>query len=288
MYLHARPRFTLVQLLVLVILRVPMVLVCTGGEILYWEKHNHRRRFVVRASYRLAKAVVGKEPYMADYVRQHGIGEPEKMVQVHNAIRVRPLAQMPNDELRAVFINTFKVWRHPELVVEAAARLKDHFPDARYDLVGSTGSKGLEQEVADQVLKLGLEGVVEIHPFDPSPGRFLERATVFLLPAEHVFCNNALLEAMERGVPPVVGDVPGAELMVEHDVDGLRIELTAEALEQALARIFSDGELQQRLGRGARARVERQYDEAVRTRSLMELYRTEVWSNNGGGRRRRP
>lgn len=57
-----------------------------------------------------------------------------------------------------------------------------------------------------------------------------------MLPADVVFANFALLEAMARGVVPIVTDVPGAHLLVRDGENGFLAPPSADELTSTLRR----------------------------------------------------
>lgn len=276
LYNHLSPRWALWEQIALALTRVPLVVVCTGAEILYWENHTLQRRLLVRWSLKMAQVVFIKELYMRDYIEKYRIGDLSKLVFVHNHIPVRPLESYTRKEQVVLFLNSFKPWRNVELIVKAAPRILELFPDARFRLVGMMG-RPEEARIAELVSRLNLEENMHLLPHTNNPDQEYAQASIFVLPADIVFCNNALLEAMERGIPPIVADVPGAERIVEDGVSGLRVERTPEAIAHAIIQLLSDEDERRRLAQGARRRIEEKFDERHRTRQLLDHY-SRMWA----------
>jgi glycosyltransferase involved in cell wall biosynthesis len=275
-YNHFSPRFAVWRQIALAFIQVPLTVVCTGAEILYWENHSFQRRLLIRWAFKMARVVFIKELYMRDYVHKYRIGDPSKLVFIHNRIPVLPLSSYTRRGRIVLFMNTFKSWRNLDLIVKAVPRVLERFPDAQFRFVGMMG-RPAEASIAALVQTLGLEDHVHLLPFTKNPEQEYMQASVFILPADVVFCNNALLEAMERGVPPIVADVPGAERIVEDNVSGLRVERTPEAIADAIIRLFSDEDERCRLARGARRKIEEEFDERQRTEQLLDHY-SRVWA----------
>lgn len=256
---------------------IPLTVICTGGEILYWDRHGWLKRVAVRLSMRQARLVVVKELYMEDHVRLHEMCDPRKLLHVHNAIEVRPLRTIERPKPSVLFLNTLKPWRNAQLLIEAAPRIVREVPEVEIIIVGLTGRADEERllRLADET---GLGASLRLLPFADDAAPFFEAASVFVLPADIVYCNNALLEAMERGVPPVVADVPGAELIVEHGTNGLVVERDPDALAEAVTVLLRDAERRRGYGRAARETVERRFAEEERTSTLWNAYESRVWS----------
>lgn len=145
-----------------------------------------------------------------------------------------------------------------DVLLEAFAQLGDEFKGWRLALVGDGR---LEENLRVHAAGLGLEGRVEWHGVVRDPYVFYRSATIFALPSRVEGTPNALLEAMSCGLPVIVSDgAPGLLELVEDGVTGLVVPVNdASALASALRRLASNGELRNRLGEAARARVS-EYD----------------------------
>ena len=274
---HSEPLTVMGQAMIGRLLGVPLVTVCTGGEILYWSQHGALKRLAVKLTLFLSKAVLIKETYMREFVQQHRICRVEKLQFVHKGVVVGPVPPTFENRPRTVlFLNTFKKWRHVDMIIRAVPQVLAKVSDAKFLLVGLVG-RAHERSLQDLVLETRVENAVTLLPFTKSPGSYFEASAVFLLPADVVFCNNALLEAMERGVPPIVADVPGAELIVEDGKSGLRVPQTEQALADAIIKLLTDEPFRLQLAKGARAKVVGEYDAQSKARLLKDIYGRLIW-----------
>jgi glycosyltransferase involved in cell wall biosynthesis len=268
---------TFLHLLVLWLSRIPVIVVCVGGEIRYWETHSLIKKASVRMSFRVANAVIIKEKGMVDSVIRHRIGDPDKLIFSPNRIQIKPLETKKKEGRIILYLNSFTWWRNVDLILRAAPLVLEAFPDARFLLVGLTG-RPEEIRIHQLVQSLNLKESVSLLPFTNRQKMYYGQASLFLLPSDVVFCNNALLEAMERGVPPIVARVPEADLVVEHRRSGLLVDKTPDALAEAIINLLQDDDLRLELGKGARERVRQHFPERSRTELLMDLYRTRIWA----------
>lgn len=282
----ARPWHLLFYVAVARLARIPMLTWCRGNELLYWTRHHPIRRVVNAITFRASRVMLLRELYMERIVEDHGLAPKDKLLLCHNSV---PLPEDPGDAARqplVLFLNSFKKWRNVELVVRAAAQVLAVVPGARFELVGATSSfesysptsDSVEASVRAEIERLGVGHAVSVLPFTNDATEYFRRASVFVLPADIVFCNFALLEAMAMRVVPIVADVEGADLIVEDGVSGFVAPRDARALAARIIELLDDPARRARMGAAARARVADRYDSRQTAVNLYALYRRRMWT----------
>ncbi|HEU0301672.1 MAG TPA: glycosyltransferase family 4 protein [Longimicrobium sp.] len=264
---------------------LPVVVVCRGElHPAILGRMSAAWRGALAGTLRAATLVIYKEKYMPEVLARYCPRTPR--LGWSNAIPVGPEPEYGRRENDVLFLNSFQPARNLPVIVRAAAAVRRAVPDARFHLVGGAGElartspffAGLvryEQEVRAVIEAEGVGDFVQIHPFTSEVEPWFRRAKVFLFPADHVFCNYALLEAMERGVPPVVSDEkdPDARRIVEHGTSGLVVPITPGAVADAVVQLLSDEPRRVALGRGARRMVQERYDLDGSLAALADAYR---------------
>lgn len=141
-----------------------------------------------------------------------------------------------------------------DVLLEAFALLCEDLKEWRLAVVGDGR---LKVELHAQAKNLGIAGRVDWHGIVSDPDALYRRASIFALPSRVEGTPNALLEAMNFGLPVIVSDgAPGPLELVEDGVTGLVVPVNDPArLAAALRRLGNDGALRQRLGAAARERV---------------------------------
>lgn len=127
----------------------------------------------------------------------------------------------------------------------------------------------LEQRVAD----LGIGDSVIFAGFDPDPFPFMDAMDVFALAVPAGSMSIALLEAMARGLTPVI-TFCGPEEAVIHEETGLCAQPNdPPALAEALGRLVRDRALREHLGRSAAAHIRTHFSITRAANDHLELYR---------------
>ena len=247
----------------------------------YQRKHPHLAR-IERFLHRRMSAVLGNSrPVVADLLAE---GVPaDRLGLIHNGIDLEPFAAPVNrgsirrslgiaeDELVFVKVaNLFPYKGHADLL-EALA----HAPlPAPWRLVCVGRDNGTLVDLRHLASRLGLADKVIWAGRRIDVPELLAAADVGVLASHEEGFSNAVLEYMAAGLPSVVTDVGGNAEAVEDGVTGLLVPPRSPGnLLSALARLF-DPQLRQRLGAGARARVELEFSLEVCVSAYDDLYRS--------------
>jgi len=159
-----------------------------------------------------------------------------------------------------------RVWR----------RVRDRFPDARLQLVGS-GSLDIHNVEAElkryvEAESLG-ESVIFTGPVDDVPSR-LQASDLFVFPAEREAFGISLIEAMACGLPVVTTRSGGLADIVSDGRDGCCVPADDDdALFAAIGSLLDDPARRERLGRAARDTVVRRFAAASVIDAYAALFR---------------
>ena len=175
------------------------------------------------------------------------------------------------------------------LLVTTVARLADQKGYRHYlDAVAAVAHRGdlrlrflwvgegeLRCELEDGIAARRLGESILMAGFRSDVRAILRASDVFVLPTLYEGgCSQALLEAMEEGVPAIVSGLPGVREVVEDGRDALLVEPgSASALADALSRLASDGGLRQRLAAAGRERAGHLTPEVTYAHTLQRLDR---------------
>lgn len=225
-YYNAPLIHQIIIFMALVLSRVKIISIYRGGEILYWNKHSSIKKLFMKISNKMSFKIIYKEKYMPEVMKENGMYDSSKIFHLSNSITYLSLEDIKYEEKENVllFHNSFKTWRNPDFTLDIIHALKMKFTDFKLILAGYR--KGVDDTmmkvIKEKIDKYHLSQYVEIYYFgEHSPEYYYKKAKVFLLPSELVFCNYALLEAMNYGVVPIVSDIDkDSSLIIKNKKDG--------------------------------------------------------------------
>ncbi len=157
-------------------------------------------------------------------------------------------------EVVALFVGKLTRRKHPELLVRAIGELSRHAePPVRALLVG-TGEE--EPALRALVTAAGLDGQVTFAGFanQSELPRFYTASDLFVLPAEREYWGLVVNEAMNFGLPLLLGsEVAAADDLLRDGVNGFRLHgLLADELASRIRTLASDPALRRRMGAASR------------------------------------
>jgi glycosyltransferase involved in cell wall biosynthesis len=137
-----------------------------------------------------------------------------------------------------------------DLLLEAFARSKLAGAEWQLVILGDGPERPLLQRRIDE---LGLQGAVLMPGVVKHPEQWLQHAQLFALSSRFEGFPNALLEAMQCGLPVAAFDCPsGPGEIVRHEQTGLLVPAgDVDALAAAITQLASDADLRRRLGSAA-------------------------------------
>jgi glycosyltransferase involved in cell wall biosynthesis len=219
--------------------------------------------------YKLADIVLYREPYMESIFNQYQISS-QKLIFDYNRIGIKSEPNITRNDKVVLFLNGFAKFRRLDIVVKSIHIVRKQIPDVKYVFVGARNQ--LEKEmVCDLLKRSGVEDNTEVHFWTSEPEKYYSNASVFVLPADLVFCNFSLLEAMERGVPPVIANVQDADRIVDHGINGFLSSQDAPSFANYITELLSDEQLRVKMGKKAREKIIFNFHNEDRMKPLLAL-----------------
>ncbi len=162
-------------------------------------------------------------------------------------------------------------------MLRAFRRVAAAIPRARLVLAGQANAHILPRLAG----RLGIADRVEFLGYRPDAAMpaVYRQASVFVIPSDQEGLCIAGLEAMACGLPVISTRCGGPEAFVIHGETGLLVSRDNEVeLANSLTLLLADEDYRKRLGRQARALVQREYSYDVFACHLRKVY-AQVWPN---------
>ncbi len=175
-------------------------------------------------------------------------------------------------EILLGFIARFTWQKQPLVLINAFADVLKEVPEVRLLLVGDGEQK---QEALMLIEKSGIKEKIVLEDFRKDVPDLLAAIDIFVLPSLWEGLPVALLEAMSMSKPIIATGVDGTAEVIEDRVSGYLISTNnlQEQLTKAIIHLCRNKDLRERLGTGARRRIQEHYNVEMMTKKNEEIYK---------------
>lgn len=231
-----------------------------------------------------AQRVVCVSEHLRRYFCESTAINPRITTCIHNGIdaaRYGPRSGRPlrlelgigDDEILIGAVGNMRPAKGYDVLLRAAALLKQKVPACRFVIVGDAAPPDLANELAEIHRALDLGDTVRYAGFRPSVEHILKSLDVFVLTSRSEGFSIATVEAMATGLPAVATRCGGPEEIICDGEDGLLVRNESpEAVAEALERLILDRQLRERLGARARDHVVRRFSTEAMVGEYTRLY----------------
>lgn len=240
------------------------------GDLLYYNKQGYSRaaRFSMWACYRMADIIWYKEPYMKPILDKLN----KNLFFLHNAVKSQPKPIIFNDgekDITFLWLNRVIPQRRFDWFITVLA--KPDLADTRNCLAGMDhGSLFIKEQ---QYVVDNKPANLLLADYTNSPVDFYKRSKFFVLPADVVFANNSLLEAMSYGVVPLVSEQQGSSMIVDNGINGFIFKHTFENFEAAILKAkHLSSEQYKKMSLAAIEKIQKEFSEEKFQEAIKMLY----------------
>ena len=169
-----------------------------------------------------------------------------------------------------------------DVFLRAAARLIRE-KSLRVVVIGEGEDAGALKRLAAD---LGVEKQVAFTGFLPALSEALAACDVLAFPSvRSEGTSRALFDYLAAGRPVVASRVGCVDEIIRHEKEGLLVPPGDErALARGIEKLLSEPDLARSMGRSARARAEREFDQGVMARRVVEIYREILRSRSAAAK----
>ena len=244
-----------------------------GGdfETFYEKEQNDRGRARIRQVLSMGDVFLVLSPKLKQFFK--GILEPSKVILCPNAVPVPDSIEKEYGKQRILFLGRLCKEKGLRELFSVLPQLHGQFPQMHVLLGGIWEDEELLEEAAkmkEYVTDLGwLQGEAKKN--------YLRTSDLFVFPTYFEGQPVSVLEAMAYQCGIVATRVGGIPQMIEQEQTGLLIEpKDPEGLKSALQKLLSDPELCERLGKNARAKVQKEFSIEKSLQELIKIYQQLV------------
>jgi teichuronic acid biosynthesis glycosyltransferase TuaC len=202
--------------------------------------------------------------------------DTDRFVPSEDRLAVREAMGILPDEIVAVYVGALKSMKGMDELAEASGRLFREHRNFRLICIGDGPAREkleLLQESCQAREQVLLAGMV-------SPGnvpRYLQAADFFVFPSYSEGMPQAVLEAMNCGLPVVATRVGGIPEAVIDGENGVLVDpKDAEQLEKAMSRMICDADFREGAGTQAFQYVQDKFDPDINAKRLADAFRELV------------
>jgi glycosyltransferase involved in cell wall biosynthesis len=272
-YLHSPSQIKNVAYIIISkLFRIKTNVVCTGGEILYWKKHSFYKKICIKVILFLTDSFVIKENYMEPYINKNKITNLKKSHYIHNGVSLNYNKLLINTEKNNNFIlfyNSFKDWRNIDFLIETANKYLINNNNVIFLIVGARNH--LEYNKYSNLVK---------HPNiillmnNNNREFYYSLADIFILPADLVWLNVSLLEAMSLRIPCIIPNVKDSEKIINHKKNGLIYNhMDKNDLINKIDALIKNKQLRKQLGINARKTIINSFSNEKRAKMFVDVYK---------------
>lgn len=197
---------------------------------------------------------------------------PEDEPAVDAAADLRAELAIPAGELIAITVGHLSREKGQDLLLDAAAIVRDRGAALRFVLVGA-GTAQSAHRLRSSLKRKGLAGSVHYLGFRRDAFRLIQQSDVLVLPSRSESFSLVLLQAMSAAKPVIATDCGGPGEIV---VDGVTGIVTPNGDRQSMARsilaLAGDRERMEAMGRAGKLRFEEGYRAEPFVRRILTLY----------------
>jgi glycosyltransferase involved in cell wall biosynthesis len=166
--------------------------------------------------------------------------------------------------------------KRPDLLIEAAGRLKAQGKDLQVLLVGPEHEADYVADMRKRAKELGVADRVVWAGFHLDVADHLRCSDLFCLPSSQEGLPNAMLEALASGLPTIATQISGAIDLIRPGELGLFVTQTPESVAEAFGQYLDDPDRRHREAVAARELVLENYSTLAAIRRHRTLFRNVI------------
>lgn len=181
-----------------------------------------------------------------------------------------------NEKMQIIWVARFIKWKHPEVVVKLAKRLKEQNYNFKIQMLG-TGK--LEEKIKQRIKKENLEDVLEVVGQVPSDKvkDYMEKANIFIGTSDSFEGWGAVInESMNAGCAIVANKKMGSVPFLIGDNDTGLMYNNYQDLENKVKKLINDKELRHRLSKNAYEYITTKWTGEIAAENIIKMFNNVI------------
>ena len=270
------------------LLFIPVSLVSRGKDLRDHHEHRYIRKVLTKFICRNVNLILPKENSHIETLKTFNISSKTTIHEIYNGIPMKNFEEnkFTSNDANFLFLNAFRKLRNVDILIKAFSLVNKKYPKSKLFLVGSSldinflpQEKEHEEGLFALIKKLELESAIQVFPFSPNPWKNLKGSIGFILPADVVWLNNALLEAMAHSIPPIISNVERASDIIKNNEEGLLIKTDEKALSDAMIFLIENPKKAKSMGEMARKKVILNFSSERVGKEIFQIYKEKLWKS---------
>lgn len=236
----------------------------------YFEQCNDRQREHIRYVFSLADRLLVLSEEWKSFFGEN-VCQKDKIAILYNGVAVPEDRKSDYSDHNVLFLGRLGHRKGTYDLLKAISEVVKAVPDAMFYL----GGDGDVKECKALALEYGIDEYVKFLGWidDSAKEDQFSKSGIFVLPSYHEGMPMSVLEAMAHGLATVSSNAGGIPQIIDHGVNGLRIEAgDVSGLAGALISLLSNEEAKRKMGAEGLATIQRKFDVRNNISYLNRLY----------------
>lgn len=250
-----------------------VVLHVHGGKYdVFWNSCSARQRDAIRRMCSSVGKVVVLSEEWRDFFVSHSICDKGHIAVLHNAVPVPSCNTTDYRRKVILFMGELGERKSPDVLLRAAALLKDAHPDMRVVFAGNGDVERYRRLAAD----LGVESIAEFRGWvsGQEKERLLSESSIYCLPSRNEGMPMSVLEAMAYGLATVSTGVGGVPQVISDGSNGFLMQVgNHRQLANLLEILLGNEAVRRQIGKAGRATIADSFGIDSYASKLSEIYK---------------
>ncbi len=221
--------------------------------LMFYHHGAMRKVYHDKYGYKKSKKIIAVSHSQAEALREFRHKYKNKIIAINNIIDVDDIKKrsqeqidinFPKDKFNIVSCGRLSPEKGMDLAIEACKKLVDKgHTNFKWWVVGGGP---IEKELAEQIENLGVENHIQLLGMQSNPYPFIAKSDLLVQPSRFEGHSVAIMEAKILGTP-IVATKAAAKEQIQHRVNGVLCNTTADSIANAIEKVLTDKALYKKI-----------------------------------------